>query len=1590
MDSSPRTASSDWEGLHDAVARLFMHSVGRVVVLPDTEFARDINLSALLQLLPLASPHQVRTWFREAYDTLAPSAEAPKLERGRPAEELSFHFTFCLVLTSQVVNTYAAHFHCAQGTVPNRKTVTMCFAHAVAAQCERAARFLAVAPIASIPASAVTALTLGPWFRATVSPAAFLYIHVHLAVSPHFPSPSPSHMTQQQQSNSSSSSSGAGAGSGSASTRALRAAPPARLWHAPWWLAALFRASRTFNHQISQHRRLTSPTSTSASTQQQQQSHSDQQFDSGFSAVTAQLNANAGSVANNSASAYSGGSSASSGSGGVGLLGHASRAVSAAKVTATLGATQIVRFDAQTLLDAAAGFTVGGTAPTVVAAADAVGAVAAAANAAAQAAAERAAVARAATTTAFAVADAAGSGAGGGAGGGALPTAADAAAAGTGAGAGTSIAGAGTTTAAGAPASDADDAASADADALKAATAAAKIEADADYEAACAFAAAARVAESAAVASVTFDLGRCALFSPPSVAATPAASAAPSGAVAVAAAAGTAGAGTAGAGRARRPATGALVGPQPPQPMSTLQAQSHAQQEQDQTEWATKAQSQVQPPSQLPPQAEAETELELSALSPSPYTSPALANKLPHAQAPPLTPGFVPAAAPSLRNNAGSRGFGAAAHPASATAPAAAAANGSAGCGGGAFTMPLPLPLPMPMPLSPRVVPSSSLPSSSSSSSLSSSLPLSPPSSGLSNSATTSVTAVATRSGDGGGAPGSAFDSLFAFAAVAEFHSCFRRKFATPRQGALTPHSRGVVSLRPGVEHTVWEGITSFSHVWLVYVFDCNTPQSDTRTVANANGVAAQPVIGAAAATAATAALGGSPALPVRVATALRTKVKPPKLGGRATGAFATRAPHRPNPIGLTLVKVEGLIPGANGSAQRLLVSGVDLIDGTPILDVKPYHPADCPLPLPLTAMSQQQPSMPSSQQQMSAGSESQLRFPSWISSQFHVPQTWGRGFSVLEQPLSGTGNGAVTGNAVAALPAYSQSHSLSPLRPHGAQSKEPMGAAIPSVGDYESETDGKGNDTAATAAAGGAGAGAGALPTPTLTAASSLQSPQSLQSTPSLPVADTDTAAASTLVPPAGAAPLARTRSEPTPAAINTALAQDPTAAIGGDSGGGDRVAHLLSTPTVAVFALDSALVSLRELFKASRLHGSGGGSGSGNGNSGGATPSGGLRGRSLNGGGGGGVGGSGANCSVGDSPSLTPLAHGRRICLLQQQQQQQQQFDTPGQTPAFLPLNSSNASGSGSIGSRQRPLEFFCLPTDTAVMVLQCACEVLAADPRSVHTVRKFGDRSVFAFEMDNLVITFVMRDVPVLQNNSDSGCDSANTGAQAMEDDGASASSATASLSAVAAVQTAFGLDTPFVSRTASSAVQSSTTGVASVAHAVISSIEHVLGPLPSSAGSSAAGQSRRVPAPPAGVSASTSACVSPSAFATASPAAGKMPVSGLDGDCDSRDCDGATTSSATDAGTGSAARTPNFPSPILPSSTLQRNISGSSSGSGGGSKAAIGTPAFAATPAPYIAASGAFAAAAPGLRTSAWLKTSGNAAVRAVMLALGLSD
>ncbi|MFO7642499.1 MAG: tRNA (N6-threonylcarbamoyladenosine(37)-N6)-methyltransferase TrmO [Candidatus Competibacteraceae bacterium] len=138
---------------------------------------------------------------------------------------------------------------------------------------------------------------------------------------------------------------------------------------------------------------------------------------------------------------------------------------------------------------------------------------------------------------------------------------------------------------------------------------------------------------------------------------------------------------------------------------------------------------------------------------------------------------------------------------------------------------------------------------------------------------------------------------MFQFTPIGLIRSGFREKFGIPRQAGLAPAARATLELLPPYNQpTAVRGLEGFSHVWLVFVFH---------------------------------------GLPMG---RWQPTVRPPRLGGhRRLGVFATRSTFRPNPIGLSAVKLERI---ATRQGQVLLhLQGVDLLDGTPVLDIKPYLP---------------------------------------------------------------------------------------------------------------------------------------------------------------------------------------------------------------------------------------------------------------------------------------------------------------------------------------------------------------------------------------------------------------------------------------------------------------------------------------------------------------------------------------------------------------------------------------------------------------------------------------------------------------------------
>ncbi|MDK2124772.1 tRNA (N6-threonylcarbamoyladenosine(37)-N6)-methyltransferase TrmO [Parachitinimonas caeni] len=134
------------------------------------------------------------------------------------------------------------------------------------------------------------------------------------------------------------------------------------------------------------------------------------------------------------------------------------------------------------------------------------------------------------------------------------------------------------------------------------------------------------------------------------------------------------------------------------------------------------------------------------------------------------------------------------------------------------------------------------------------------------------------------------------FEAIGRVESPYKEKFAIPRQPGLAAHAKGRVVLLPPYDVAdAVRGLEGFSHIWLSFIFHATAEQG------------------------------------------WRPTVRPPKLGGNArVGVFATRSTFRPNPIGLSVVRLLG-VDIRKGVA--LEIEGMDLLDGTPIIDIKPYLP---------------------------------------------------------------------------------------------------------------------------------------------------------------------------------------------------------------------------------------------------------------------------------------------------------------------------------------------------------------------------------------------------------------------------------------------------------------------------------------------------------------------------------------------------------------------------------------------------------------------------------------------------------------------------
>ena len=136
------------------------------------------------------------------------------------------------------------------------------------------------------------------------------------------------------------------------------------------------------------------------------------------------------------------------------------------------------------------------------------------------------------------------------------------------------------------------------------------------------------------------------------------------------------------------------------------------------------------------------------------------------------------------------------------------------------------------------------------------------------------------------------------FKIIARIKSDFHEKFGIPRQSGLVQSLRATICFEPEFRNAdALRGLEGFSHLWIMWIFSENIRSTWSPTV------------------------------------------RPPRLGGnKRLGVFATRSSFRPNPVALSCVKIER-IDLDTPEGPKIVVSGADLMDGTPIVDIKPYLP---------------------------------------------------------------------------------------------------------------------------------------------------------------------------------------------------------------------------------------------------------------------------------------------------------------------------------------------------------------------------------------------------------------------------------------------------------------------------------------------------------------------------------------------------------------------------------------------------------------------------------------------------------------------------
>ena len=133
------------------------------------------------------------------------------------------------------------------------------------------------------------------------------------------------------------------------------------------------------------------------------------------------------------------------------------------------------------------------------------------------------------------------------------------------------------------------------------------------------------------------------------------------------------------------------------------------------------------------------------------------------------------------------------------------------------------------------------------------------------------------------------------------FHSCFKSKFGCPRQSLLIDESRGYFKLHNYLNVDVLDGITEYSYVWIIFIFNDNNGNTHS----------------------------------------FKSKINPPRIHNNKIGVYGCRTPHRINPIGFSLCKINHKLSDIKKGI--IYFNGIDIIDNTPIVDIKPIIPHELP-----------------------------------------------------------------------------------------------------------------------------------------------------------------------------------------------------------------------------------------------------------------------------------------------------------------------------------------------------------------------------------------------------------------------------------------------------------------------------------------------------------------------------------------------------------------------------------------------------------------------------------------------------------------------